>query len=75
MKKEKKAMSIVRKMLISVLAGFVVGFLCLYLKIQLMNNGKTQIWEIINQIFFQDITVKEGIHGIGLFFIIGNLFI
>ena len=74
MKKEKKAMSIVRKMLISVLAGFVVGFLCLYLKIQLMNNGKTQIWEIINQIFFQDITVKEGIHGIGLFFIIGNLF-
>ena len=74
MKKEKKAMSIVRKMLISVLAGFVVGFLCLFLKIQLINSGKSQIWEIINQIFFQDITVKEGINGIGLFFIIGNIF-
>ena len=74
MKKERKAMSIVRKMLISVLAGFVVGFLCLFLKIQLINSGKSQIWEIINQIFFQDITVKEGINGIGLFFIIGNIF-
>ena len=74
MKKERKAMSIVRKMLISVLAGFVVGFLCLFLKIQLINSGKSQIWEIINQIFFQDITVKEGINGIGIFFIIGNIF-
>lgn len=74
MKKERKAVSIVRKMLISVLAGFVVGFICLFLKIQLINGGKSQIWEIINQIFFQDITVKEGIHGIGLFFIIGHVF-
>ena len=74
MKKERKAVPIVKKMLISVLAGFVVGFICLFLKIQLMNSGKSQIWEIINQIFFQDITVREGLHGIGLFFIIGHIF-
>jgi len=74
MEKEKKSLSIVKKMIIAVAAGFAVGFLCLFLKTRLINTGSGSTWEFINRLLFQDITKDEGINSIGIFYIIGQLF-
>ena len=71
-KKEKN--TIVKRMMISVVAGFAVGFLCLLLKSHLVGTGGEKVWNIIDAIFFQDITATTSIEGIGLFYIIGQLF-
>lgn len=61
-------------MMISVVAGFVVGFLCLMIKSRLVGTDAENVWNIIDAIFFQDITATTSIEGIGLFYIIGQLF-
>lgn len=71
-KKEKN--TIVKRMMISVVAGFVVGFLCLMIKSHLVGTDSENVWNIIDAIFFQDITATTSIEGIGLFYIIGQLF-
>lgn len=73
-KKEKKKLSIVAKMLISVLAGFVVGVVCLLIKSNLSGTSGEGVWKVIDAIFFQDITSTTKIEGIGLFYIVGQLF-
>ena len=61
-------------MMISVVAGFAVGFLCLMIKSRLVGTDAENVWNIIDAIFFQDITATTSIEGIGLFYIIGQLF-
>ncbi len=63
------------KMTISLLFGVVFGMLILLLKSNLISSGNSNIWNIINSIFFQDISVDEGKNAIGLFYIIGQLFL
>lgn len=73
-KKEKKRGSIVKRMIIAVIAGFVVGFLCLILREFLNENGNEGVWNIIDAIFFQDITTTDGFEGLGILYIVGQLF-
>lgn len=73
-KKEKKRGSIVKRMIIAVIAGFVVGFLCLILREFLNGNGNEGVWNIIDAIFFQDITTTDGFEGLGILYIVGQLF-
>ena len=68
-KKEKS--SIVQRMFIAVGAGFVVGFICLFLKAQIGDSGA---WKIIDALLFQDITATTSLQGLGLFYIISQLF-
>lgn len=68
---QKQESSIVRRMFIAVAAGFVVGFLCLFLKSQM---GDSSAWKLIEAILFQDITATTSIQGIGIFYIISQLF-
>lgn len=63
------------KMFISLVLGVVVGMLIFILKNNLIASGNESIWNIINNIFFQDISVAEGKNAIGLFYIIGQLFL
>ena len=74
MGKRRKKMSIIRRMMFAVLFGFCAGFLCLLLREFLLGNGSDEVWNVINAIFFQDITATDGIEGIGLFYIISQLF-
>lgn len=71
---EKKKLSIVAKMMISVAAGFALGLICLLIKSQVTGTSGESVWKIIDAIFFQDITSTKSIEGIGLFYIIGQLF-
>lgn len=73
-KKAKKRGSIVKRMIIAVIAGFVVGFLCLILREFLNGNGNEGVWNIIDAIFFQDITTTDGFEGLGILYIVGQLF-
>lgn len=66
--------SIVRRMIIAVVAGFVVGALCLLLREGLSGSGGEKIWDVIDAILFQDITSTDGLKGLGLFYIISQLF-
>ena len=74
MKSQKQKSSIVKKMMIAVAAGFGVGIICLLIKAQLVGTDAEGGWKVVDAIFFQDITATTKIEGIGLFYIIGQLF-
>lgn len=74
MKGKEKKNTIVKRMIIAVAAGFVVGFLMLFLREILVGNGKDGVWNVLDAIFFQDVTKTNGIEGLGILFIIGQLF-
>lgn len=71
---KKEPMSVVKKMMIALIGGLVVGILFLFLREQLINSGQNKTWELINRILFQDITAAEGVNAIGIFYIIGQIF-
>ena len=74
MENKKKETSIVKKMILAVAGGFIAGFLCLLLREALNGSGGSGVWKVIEAILFQDITATQGIEGLGLFYIIGQLF-
>lgn len=70
----KKAMSIMKKMAIALFGGIGVGIIFLLLREYLNANGMKQTWDIVNKIFFNDITTDSGFQSIGIFYIISQLF-
>lgn len=74
MENKKKETSIVRKMIMAVAGGFIVGFACLFLREFLNGNGSEGVWNIVDALFFQDITTTQGLEGLGLFYIVSQLF-
>lgn len=70
-KKEKKEMTVVKKMMIALVGGLVVGLLFLYLRENVISE---EGWATVNKLLFQDITVTEGVGAIGIFYIIGQIF-
>lgn len=63
------------KMVIALVCGLVAGFGCLALREHLVANGQSGTWTIINNIFFQDITAEGATQAIGIFYIVGQLFV
>ena len=49
--KEKKKASIVKKMMIAVVAGFVVGFICLLIKSAVMGTDGEGAWKVVEAIY------------------------
>lgn len=75
MKKQKSTNSLARKMVIALILGIVVGFFFMWLRETLNGSGKEAVWNTINNILFQDITAEGANSAIGLFYIIGQMFI
>ncbi|MGN1381352.1 MAG: dicarboxylate/amino acid:cation symporter [Eubacterium sp.] len=69
---EKKKSSIVKRMILAVVFGFIVGILAILIRDTL--GTKNSVWKVIDAIFFQDISKTTGFQGLGLFYIIGQLF-
>lgn len=63
------------KMTIALVLGLTVGIGCLFLRESLIANGNAHIWAKINNLFFQDISVDGATNALGIFYIIGKLFI
>ncbi|MEG0068306.1 dicarboxylate/amino acid:cation symporter [Cetobacterium sp.] len=70
-----KKISLTKRIFIALISGVTMGVIFLFLRENLMSNGNHEIWHTINSILFQDITRIEGSKAIGLFYIIGQLFI
>ena len=63
------------KMAIALVLGLVVGIGCLLLRENLMANGNSEVWTKINNILFQDISAEGATSALGIFYIIGQLFV
>jgi len=63
------------RMAMALVLGLAVGIGCLLLKENLIRNGNANIWAKINNILFQDISVEGATNALGIFYIIGKLFI
>ncbi len=74
MMKQKQPVSVVRKMMIALVSGLAVGIFFLFLREQLLSNGNEETWSLINKLLFQDITAKDGVSAIGIFYIVGQIF-
>lgn len=74
MEKNKKQRSIAQKMIVSLVGGIIVGLIFMVIRQNLLNNGGAETWGTINRILFQDITSADGVNAIGIFYIIGQIF-
>ena len=74
-KTEKKGNHLAVKMAIAMVLGLLCGLGMLMLRENLLTSGQTQTWAAINNLLFQDITAEAGKNAIGLFYIVGQLFV
>lgn len=72
--KQKEKMSIMKKILIALIAGILAGVICLWIREKTMAAGDSAVWDWMNRIFFQDITQEKGFKSLGLFYIVQQLF-
>lgn len=63
------------RMSISLVLALIIGITFILIRESLISNDKVEIWDTINSILFQDITTDEGRNSLGLFYILGQLFI
>lgn len=75
MKKQKSAHSLARRMVIALVLGIIVGFFFMWLRETLNASGNEDIWNTINSLLFQDISAEGASSAVGLFYIIGQMFI
>lgn len=75
MKEKNKSTKLAIRMAMSLILASIVGILLILLRESLINNDKTYIWNFINNIFFQDITTEQGRKSLGIFYVLGQLFI
>ncbi len=70
----KKGMSIIRKMLIALIGGIAVGLIFMNIRQGMIASGNEAGWQTINKLLFQDITSADGVGAVGIFYIIGQIF-
>lgn len=63
------------RMAISLGMAVVVGIIFIFLREYLNSNNKEEVWNIINKLLFQDITAIGAKNALGIFYILGQLFI
>lgn len=73
--KQSSGKQLAKKMLIALICGLIAGFGCILLREHLNSSGQGDLWKTINNIFFQDITAEGATSAIGIFYIIGQLFV
>lgn len=75
MSKQNQTNSLAKHMAISLIAGLIVGGGFLFLRESLLSSGQSDLWSSINSLLFQDISTEDGASALGLFYIIGQLFL
>lgn len=60
------------KMLVALVCGLIAGVTCIYLRENVLS---ADMWNILNNLLFQDITATGAENAIGLFYIVGQLFV
>lgn len=75
MKSSQNGKKLAIKMVIALVCGLITGFGCIALREHLLSSGQTELWTTINNVFFQDITAEGATSAIGIFYIVGQLFV
>ena len=70
-----KANDLAIKMVISLILGLTLGTLFIFLRENLISNENGDTWTLINNLLFQDISAPGATNAVGIFYIIGQLFI
>lgn len=70
-----KKWSLNRKMAVALIAGSGCGILFMLWKQQLLSSGQTALWERVYRWLFADISAPGNETAIGLFYVIGKLFV
>ncbi len=70
-----KGNSLAKKMAIAMLLGLTAGTAFLLLRERLIASGNEAGWNWINNLLFQDITQSDAENAIGIFYLLGQLFI
>lgn len=71
---KKKERPIIQKMLAALIGGIVLGIVFMLVRQNMLEGGNEAAWATINKLLFQDITAADGIGAIGIFYIIGQIF-
>ena len=73
--KQSNGKQLAKKMLIALVCGLIAGFGCIIFREHLNSSVQGELWKTINNILFQDITAEGATSAIGIFYIIGQLFV
>ena len=63
------------KMVVALILGLAAGIGFIVLRENLIGNGNSHIWTSINNILFQDISQEGATSALGIFYIVGQLFV
>lgn len=74
-KRKNSSNNLAVKMAIALLLGLAAGLGCIVLRESLMSNGNSSLWTSINNLLFQDISVEGATSAVGIFYILGQLFV
>lgn len=75
MTQKKATNSLALKMVFSLAAGIIAGLIFMFIREHLSGNGQGDVWMTINNILFQDVTAAGAESALGIFHIIGQLFV
>ncbi|MCI9156403.1 MAG: dicarboxylate/amino acid:cation symporter [Lawsonibacter sp.] len=67
--------SLAKKMTVSLVCGLAAGLILLFVRESLNSSGSGAAWTMINNLLFQDITQAGAESALGIFYIVGQLFI
>lgn len=73
--KKSNSNSLAINMAIALIIGLITGTGFLLLRENLISNGNVELWQTINKILFQDISAEGANDAIGIFYILGQLFV
>ena len=75
MSKKKQSNRLAIHMAIALVCGLACGSLFLILRENLLAGGNADLWATINKLLFQDISAEGATDAIGIFYILGQLFL
>ena len=75
MKKQNNQNKLAIHMAIALVSGLIAGVGFLFLRENLIANGNASLWQTINNILFQDISAAGATNALGIFYILGQLFV
>ena len=74
-RRENKSGKLTRRMIFALVLAVICGLGIIALREHLLSSGRDSIWNSINRILFADISAEGNEKAIGLFYIIGQLFV
>lgn len=72
---KKNTNSLAMKMMVALIAGLICGLAMIALRESLLTNGNEALWSMIDHWLFADISAAGNESAIGLFYVIGQLFV